>query len=51
MKTVNFTYGIGFVRHRDSFEVDDECTEEEIEQMVQDVVMEKLDWGFEVVEE
>ena len=31
------------------FEVDDECTESEIEEYAQEVAFEKIDWGFEEV--
>lgn len=49
-RTVSITYGIGYGRHSDSLEVEDDATEEEIEAMVQDIVMEKLDWGYEVAD-
>lgn len=50
MRIVRFSYGVGYGQHEDSFEVDDEATNEEIEEMVFQTVMDRLDWGFEVVE-
>jgi len=51
MKTIKVTYGCGFGRHHDSFEVDDDATEEEIEQMAQDIALEHFDWSFTVEDE
>lgn len=50
MKRVVVKYGCGFGRHEDHFEVEDDASSEEIEEMARDVAMEKFDWGFEVKE-
>lgn len=43
---IEITYGVGYGRHNDTIEVEDDATDDEIEQQVSDVVMEKLDWGW-----
>lgn len=50
MKTVKIVYGIGYGRHNDELEFEDDATEKEIEETVGEYVMEKLDWGFEIIE-
>ncbi len=39
-------YGIGYGRHDDEIEMDDDATDEEIEESVRDVVMQRLDWSW-----
>ncbi len=51
MKRVKITYGIGYGRHHDEMEFEDDVTDEEIETIVQDSVMERLDWNFEIEKE
>lgn len=47
-RIVKIVFGIGYGRHHDEMEFEDDTTDEEIEQTVQDLVLEKLDWGFEI---
>lgn len=48
MRLVKIRYGVGYGTHHDEIEVEDDATYEEIESMVQEVVTEKLDWGFSI---
>ncbi len=48
MRVVKIVFGIGYGRHTDEMEFGDDVSDEEIESAVQDYVMEKLDWGFEI---
>lgn len=51
MKLVKITYGIGYGRHTDEMEFEDDATEEEIEEVVRLSVLDRLDWGFEIIQE
>lgn len=48
MKRVIFTYSIGYGRHKDDMEVNDDTPDAEIEELVRDAVLEKLDWSWKV---
>jgi hypothetical protein len=49
-KRVKITFGIGYGRHHDEMEFEDHETEEEIEEAVRLMVLDRLDWGFEIEE-
>ena len=48
MKRIDYKVYTGFVggTHHGSFEVDDDCTEKEIESMVFDAVLEHIEWDY-----
>lgn len=50
MIVVRIRYGVGYGRHEETMEFEDDATEKEIEEAVGEYVMQKLDWGFEVIE-
>lgn len=50
MKRVIIKYGIGYGRHKTGMDVEDDSSEEEIEAMVKEAVMERLDWSWEIQE-
>lgn len=52
MRKFKGSIGTGMVgsRVKFEFEVDDECTDEEIEEYAQEVAFEKIEWSFEEVE-
>lgn len=50
MRTVIVKYGIGYGRHEMDLEFEDDATNEEIESDVEAAVIERLDWGWTLVE-
>lgn len=46
MKRIIIKYGIGYGSHETDMEVEDDATEEQIEEWVRDCVMERLDWHW-----
>lgn len=50
MKRIIIKYGIGYGSHEIDLELEDDLTDEEIEQSVQDTVMARLDWSWKVVD-
>lgn len=46
MKTIKVTFTVGYGRHTDSLVVDDNATEQEINEMVEDLVRQRLDWDW-----
>jgi len=51
MKRVKISYGVGYGRHYDELEFENDVPEEDIEEQCRLLVLEKLDWGFEIIEE
>lgn len=47
-KIVKVLYGVGYGRHYDVLEFEDDATDEDIEQSVRDFVTDRLDWGYEI---
>jgi len=43
-------YGVGYGSHTMDLEAEDDMTEDEIEEMVRDFVMERLDWSWKLEE-
>lgn len=46
VRTIIVTYGCGYGRHEDTFEVDDDTTEKEIEEAAQQIAFEHFDWSW-----
>jgi hypothetical protein len=43
---IDITYGVGYGRHKDTIEAEDDADDEWIEKMVEEVVLERLDWSW-----
>jgi hypothetical protein len=50
MKTIKWHLSIGYAGtdQEDEFEVEDDATDEEIEEMAKDAAFDCIDWGWEV---
>lgn len=45
MKLVRITYGVGYGRHSEVVEID-AVSDEDLEEIVKHMVMERLDWSY-----
>lgn len=43
---INISYGCGYGRHKDTIEVKDDATDDDIDKHVAEVMAEKFDWGW-----
>lgn len=48
MKHIIIRYGCGYGTHTTDFEIEDDATDEEIEQAAQDAAMERFEWSYSI---